>query len=664
MVYLSFSKGFLFVFLLFATSGFAQERTPDSLSLSETEELKQLLENDQISPEAQERVYFELIDRYRITDQFDDWADLVSRYFHLPITREGINEEKLALLQEVLPFESKIKDSRIRGNLHIKIGGAWFNLQQFDSAIIAYSDAVRSYGANDSIYLADSYFFRGQAEDYRGSMLNAMEDYQKARDIYEAIGDREYVNYVNGGIAILFSRFGIYEESQRIRKELIDDAEENGLITDHRIQLYNMAETYRKQEKTAAQLEALKKAESLLDEEPKDPYLEIMLYLALSKFYGDEDQPELQKSYFDLAEEKRENEPRVSDENGAYLIAKSQLYLDQDQHEEALEIANQLLAISKDRENMDHLLNAYKLIIKSSENLGDFTTAFTANQDLMRYKDSIFTVNQAQSFAFYQTRYETEKKEREILRKSVELEETKTASRLRTQLMLGVISVLIILAVILFLTARLRHLRKQKLLEQEYARQLLKIQEEERKRISKDLHDGLGQSLLLIKNKVALNQSQNAGEMLDTAISELRAIARSLHPMQLEKLGLSKALEQMLDQIDRETDLFVSSEIEDISQVLSKEKELQLYRIAQEAINNILKHAQADAIRMILKKESKQILMSIEDNGLGFDFSEKYQDFQSLGLKTLKERTAAIKGSMKVSSEKGNGSKLSFIVHV
>ncbi|WP_297338503.1 sensor histidine kinase [Algoriphagus sp.] len=649
--------------LLSASIGLAQS-AGDSLTLATEQELQQFLENGQISVEDQEKVYFELFDRFKKDKKIDEWADLAARYFHHPINRQTINEEKLRILKEALPFESSIKDSKIRGNLHLKTGGAWFNLQQFDSAIVAYTDAINSFDPNDSILIADSYFFRGQAEDYRGSMLRAMSDYQQARNIYEALDDTEYVNYVNGGIAILFSRFGIYDESQKIRENLIDFAVKNEIPTDHRVQLYNMAQTYGKQGKKEEQLASLKKAESLLNEEPKDSYLEVMLYLALSNYYGEKGEFELQNSYFELAEEKRKADPRVSDENGAYLIAKSQLLLDQGNFREAREIASRLLEIAKVKENMDHLINAYKLIVESSENLGDFPRAFKASENLMRYKDSIFTVNQAQSFAFYQTRYETEKKEREILKKSVELEETKTASRQRIQLLLGVISVVIILAIMLFLATRLKHLRKQKRLEQEYSQQLLKIQEEERKRISKDLHDGLGQSLLLIKNKVALNQSQNAGEMLDTAISELRAIARSLHPMQLEKLGLAQALEQMLDQIDRETDLFVSSEIEDVTEVLGKEKELQLYRIAQESINNILKHAQADALRLTLRKESNHIFMSIEDNGIGFDFSEKYQDFHSLGLKTLKERTAAIQGTMKVSSEKGSGAKLSFIVNV
>jgi len=224
--------------------------------------------------------------------------------------------------------------------------------------------------------------------------------------------------------------------------------------------------------------------------------------------------------------------------------------------------------------------------------------------------------------------------------------------------------VLIISAVLIFLWKNLQHEKKKKQMQSRFSQELLKNQEAERVRISKDLHDGLGQSLLLIKNKVALSKDNTTGELLDTAISELRSIARSLHPMQLEKLGLSKAAEHLLDQIDRETEIFVSSEIEELKGVLKKEEELQLYRILQESINNVLKHSEASALRVLFKKIEKGVELKIEDNGKGFDFSEKLNDFQSLGLKTLKERIASMQGSMKVTSEKGTGTSLSFIVYV
>jgi len=215
----------------------------------------------------------------------------------------------------------------------------------------------------------------------------------------------------------------------------------------------------------------------------------------------------------------------------------------------------------------------------------------------------------------------------------------------------------------IFLWKNLKEYRKKALMTSKFAQELLKNQETERVRISKDLHDGLGQSLLLIQNKVQLNHDIPTEELLDTAISELHSIARSLHPMQLEKLGLEKTIQILLDQVDQETDLFVSSELEDLGKVLTKEKELHIYRIFQQSLNNVLKHAEASAMKVYLTKDRNSITLSVSDNGKGFDFSEKYNGYESLGLKTLKGRIVCIQGTMKVSSEKGKGTTLNFIVN-
>lgn len=108
-------------------------------------------------------------------------------------------------------------------------------------------------------------------------------------------------------------------------------------------------------------------------------------------------------------------------------------------------------------------------------------------------------------------------------------------------------------------------------------------------------------------------------------------------------------------------DVFISSKLENIDSFFSKEDQVHVYRIVQETLTNILKHAKASAVNVAIKKEDKKTVITIQDNGVGFDFSKKFNDFNSLGLKTLKERTAALKGSMKVESEKGTGTKFSFI---
>ena len=321
-----------------------------------------------------------------------------------------------------------------------------------------------------------------------------------------------------------------------------------------------------------------------------------------------------------------------------------------------------MLAKAKETKEMDHYFYAYQVLGNSYERVGDFKNALKYQKDLKTFQDSLFVANRATTFSYYQTLYETEKKESEIAKKTAQIAEINRFNKTRIRIFVSVIIVLLVLGVLLFLWKNLQATRKKAELQSKFSQELLKNQELERSRISKDLHDGLGQSLLLIKNKVHLKQDMPTAELLDTAISELRNITRSLHPMQLEKLGLEKAIQILLDQVDQETDLFVSSEISDLGKILDKEKELHIYRIFQETLNNVLKHAEATAMKVTLSRDENKIYLSVTDNGKGFDFSEKYNDFKSLGLKTLKERTAAIQGTMRINSERERGTTFSLSV--
>lgn len=632
-------------------------------SLNSIIEIEKSLEKEDLKDLERYQLLLQAIQIYKNEKAYEKLAKSSIQLFQTPATDPDADIQKKEILKEAVRYESEIQDSLIKGNLHLKLAAAYFNEQKFDSAIVAYTKAIDRFSSKDSLYIADGYFFRGQAEDYYGNMLQAMKDYQTARIIYQNLEDFEYVDFVNGGLAILFSKYGIYQEAEEIRNELIQKSINSENFSDAGIQFFNQSEDYRKQKKSEKRIKALLKADSLENISNSNPYFKTVLKFNISIYYGEMGDLTKAKEYFNEGEKAMSQVPELDQNSGSYLMAQTRLLLSEGKISSAIQSGEKLLRISKEASNMDHLSIAYQLLEEAYRKSGqpakalDYLTAFKS------YQDSIFEVNQANSFAYYQTLYETERKENELLSKSLEVENLKESSRRRNLIFGGTLLLLLGGSGFGFLAFQLKTSKKEKALQENFSRELLKTQEEERKRISKDLHDGLGQSLLLIKNKVALNQSENAGDMLDTAINELRSIARSLHPMQLEKLGLSKALEQMLEQIDRETQLFVTSEIEEVKGFLPKEKELQLYRIAQEGINNILKHSQAEGMKLELLKHNSRVELIIEDNGKGFDFSEKFNDFHSLGLKTLKERTAAISGTMKVNSEKGKGTKLSFLVY-
>ncbi|WP_158527877.1 tetratricopeptide repeat-containing sensor histidine kinase [Algoriphagus ratkowskyi] len=635
-----------------------------SIQRKNLSDLTALFETSEPSDSIAGVYLMEMIELSEQEAKYELMADLAIQLTHLPSPTVQNSELKKEILKKAIVHEDHVSNSQNIGNLHLKLAGAFFSLEQFDSAIYEYGYAIKQFSVNDSIFIADSYFFRGQARDYKGELLAGMQDYQTARNIYHSLNNSEYVNYVDGGMAILFSKFSIYNEAEKIRNSLISAYKKNEDFFSVAIQLFNQSEDFGKQDRLTEQLAYLVKADSLAPFDPRDYYFESMLKLSLSSYYGENGDLDKQQAYFAQAQKLIPQVPEITATSPIYLNTKVRLAYYQGNLAVASQLALASLTAAKASKNMDHLITSYRLLGDIYNKQGQSAKAFEIRQDLTRFTDSIFAANQAATFSYYQTLYETEKKGNEILVKTQEIESINQRNKAKF-ITIGIIVLLLIVGGVLFLFWKnLQHEKKKKEMQSRFSQELLKNQEAERVRISKDLHDGLGQSLLLIKNKVALSKDNTTGELLDTAISELRSIARSLHPMQLEKLGLSKAAQHLLDQIDRETDIFVSTEIEELKAILNKEEELQLYRILQESINNVLKHSEASALRVSFTRIEKGVKLQIEDNGKGFDFSEKLNDFQSLGLKTLKERTAAIHGSMKVNSEKGVGTNLSFIVYV
>ncbi len=196
--------------------------------------------------------------------------------------------------------------------------------------------------------------------------------------------------------------------------------------------------------------------------------------------------------------------------------------------------------------------------------------------------------------------------------------------------------------------------RRKKNDQKKYTMALLEAQEKERKRVSKELHDGVGQKLLLIKNSLTLNPTKTS-DIVDSTIEDIRSISRNLHPVQLEKFGLTKAIENIVEDLNDLTTIFFSDEIDNIDNFFPKEKEIYLYRIIQECINNIIKHSNATAARIVAKKEGNKVTITIQDNGKGFNLDESLNKQKSFGLKSLQERVDFLKGKISFNTEENKG---------
>ncbi|MDC8002162.1 two-component regulator propeller domain-containing protein [Aequorivita todarodis] len=225
------------------------------------------------------------------------------------------------------------------------------------------------------------------------------------------------------------------------------------------------------------------------------------------------------------------------------------------------------------------------------------------------------------------------------------------------------VSLLTITAISVFLFYYFKNRAEQKRNEA-YTHNLIKAQEEERTRVARELHDSVGQKLMLLTKKTKSTGNFEMESLASNTLQELRAISRGLHPATLERLGATAAIRNMVDEVDTNTNIFFTHEIEDIDTFLSKEASLHLYRIIQEVLNNMVKHAEAKAASVTIEKKKNTIQAIIADNGKGFEFSEKVKTSESLGMKTLLERAKMLHSKIDIRSQLNKGTTVTLTIPI
>jgi signal transduction histidine kinase len=222
---------------------------------------------------------------------------------------------------------------------------------------------------------------------------------------------------------------------------------------------------------------------------------------------------------------------------------------------------------------------------------------------------------------------------------------------------------------------RLSQLQKEKRQQLEFSARLIESQELERKRLASEIHDGLGQNFLILKNRaeIALQASEPAEvsdqlrEIADTAgvaVQEVRELAHKLRPYQLDRLGLTLALQAMVKQFSG-SGLNLQGTIDPVDNIVPREHEIHLYRIVQESLNNISKHSKATEVTLEVRATGSELMIRIRDNGLGFDAEQmlnRPDSKRGLGLGGLLERARNIGGEVQIESEPGRGTTVQVTV--
>ncbi len=210
------------------------------------------------------------------------------------------------------------------------------------------------------------------------------------------------------------------------------------------------------------------------------------------------------------------------------------------------------------------------------------------------------------------------------------------------------------------------------------ASRLLSFQEQERRRVARELHDELGQALTVMKiHLVAIEEKLTPDQQplkagceqmlsyIDTVIENVRRLAWDLSPSSLEDLGLSSSLGYLVDEICRNHNIQSSVAMDEIDNLFSPETQINIYRIFQESLTNIVKHARASHVEVDVHHVDGKVSFMIHDDGRGFDLSRalsRKSAKRSLGLTAMNERALMAQGSLQIASEKGRGTTITFTI--
>ncbi|MDF9794770.1 two-component system NarL family sensor kinase [Catalinimonas alkaloidigena] len=361
---------------------------------------------------------------------------------------------------------------------------------------------------------------------------------------------------------------------------------------------------------------------------------------------------------------------------------------------EAQQYAQQAIALSAEIGDRPTLRDAYKMLALAYEHMGNYRLAYQHHLSYTVLHDSMLNESNTRQINTLQAQYETEKKEKEIvlLSRDKEIQQATIVQKdteIKALTVVFVLAFLFILTLIFFFRAKIKNQKlitlKNEELHQRRVDQLEKQQkiismeamvagqEEERKRIAKDLHDGLGNLLANVQMQFStvqdhirqerLGSYQEANQLLGEACGEVRKIAHNMMPGTLTKFGLVSAILDMKNTIEKTKKISVDVQVYGIKKRLEEKVEINLYRIIQELMNNIIKHAQATEVMIQLTQQGEDLNLLVEDNGIGFDLQQA-QKKGGLGMKSLQSRVSYVDGTLEIDTVPGRGTSVLIYVPI
>lgn len=562
---------------------------------------------------------------------------MVYEFYAKNLASLGLTDQALILRKEGLVLSEKFKDITHIIYYNIAIADCYTSQNKLDKSLKFLNKAEKLAIKTNTLYLLSDVYI-GKTRTY-----TVLEDYEKTFEYYQKIWE-----IIKNEKNTPSKRFHLYSVVDFLSQ--VDKPKELVFFTEELAKLYNDVTV--KLPKGHYPIKGI--YERIIDPEKIPRYKEIV---------------------------------RVSDSlisfttlyYSAELLAKS--YQANQQSQEGIGYLKKTISKFESVDRPSQLMNLYALLSKMFVDTNNYKEAFKAKELEYKLRDKISSGKMQTNISELEIKYDTEKKEREILQQKTTIQKKNSQ---RNLMIFGIIAlgILFLVSTLFFrnklklqkqLTIQNEAIQKQKIKELNQQNKLFALnsmiegQEAERLRIAKDLHDSLGGLLSTVKTHFniiqteikqleELNITQKTNDLIDEACIEVRRISHNMMPHALSISGLEGAIEDLGERLSEEG-YQTTVEIKNLAPKIDETKKAMMYRLVQEIISNIKKHADAKTILIQLIGHKDGINIMIEDDGKGFDYLKALQK-DGLGLKSINSRVEFLDGKIDWDSQINKGTSI------
>ncbi|HZV71355.1 MAG TPA: sensor histidine kinase [Saprospiraceae bacterium] len=530
----------------------------------------------------------------------------------------GLNEELIDGIRICDSLNAIVNDKKAEVTINNLYGLYYWKAAQFDSAI-QYFVKVRE----QALILKDT---TGIIKSYNniGNIFADVGQGQKARDEfligvkYALHKDSLGLFYLYNGLSSYYREKKQYDSAIIYIKHSLDIAEKLNNMIDVQRAASNMGATYFMMKEYGKAEENLVRAVKLAEEQ----------YVPES----------LVKIYYHLAE--------------VYIATK--------RFKLAEEYGNRVVDMATKENFIEDIKYGHEILYQNAKASGNMAEALAQHEMYIVYKDSIFDADHMARITEIETKYKTAQKDLELQKLSSDIEIMDRNKKLTQTRFIFISLGVLLFFLALYLNRSVREMQREKRRREEYTAGILFSREDERKGLSRELHDHVGQNLVLLNQSLMTGDINKSKQLTQEVLSDIRRVSRELYPWQIEKLGLDAALKDLITTTESLTDILLTYELDPLNEFADRDRSLQVYRIVQECLNNLIKHSRARSARITLHRTGDDMQLTVQDNGSGFDTKAQMNNTKSLGLMTMKDRIQSLKGKLEIESAEGKGSRFSF----